>query len=852
MASAEVARKRPRKPQSRPYVPPNQDQLAILAAHEEYLRTNEDALRVARDSGIVLRSPINFRKTWKNVDLSGRDLRHASMPGIDLGGARLERARLDHADLSGAKLHDADLHEASFGGTDLRRADLRDAHAATARLLSVDNLGGADLRGFEPPATFGGFDGLKSVEEVSKYIQGLYKILLGLCGFGVLTMLSFRDEQLLDHGGASMTQVPALQAAITPSLFVVVVPIFVLFFYIYFLVYVFALWRELSYLPAYFPDGAALDRKAYPMLLSSYVRVHFDQLKDDKHTSKFQMIVATFMAFGLPTLSCFLFWAACVRKHDLFVSGSQSLVFALILGLSVSFYYMAGPILRQEEWEDWSPILFRWWNPRGDESDAAGRERTRERLARRRAARHDAMVRFLGEFSAFTILALFEMATRSAIWWPSPLDGLTATARFLLWLVPIYWCVAWGVRIWKSDSLPRSGASDHLGEEIDRRPAILAAWSCFLPVWISLFIGSEQLNSSGNEMIQGVRDYRRAGLVHPLRLIRIVNPFMDVTDKVLSARPVNWSGRAEAEDDEMKSVVGEDLEGADLRSLDANRVFLIRANLRSARLDFANLRNANLRGADLRNATMTGAILRNASLRDAWLRGTILSGALIAGADPMEPIEEGGVNLQGARIAGIRCEPSELWKARNYELAYFGIRDPTEHDQNRDFMSRVGLEIIADKTLALKDLGSHKFRTDNLRGADFRKFDLHDAVFKKKTSLRDAMFQNADLRGVKLIDCDLQWADFRGAKFDACVDMGLSRLDGADFSGTDLSSLSLTDDQIASIKTDERTKLPGRWGFGADGSDGRTPGSSRIGREAPQILTVAPSGSVLETPADFR
>ena len=39
--------------------------------------------------------------------------------------------------------------------------------------------------------------------------------------------------------------------------------------------------------------------------------------------------------------------------------------------------------------------------------------------------------------------------------------------------------------------------------------------------------------------------------------------------------------------DDLDLVVGPDLEGADLRSLDANRVYLVKANLRDANLDYA-------------------------------------------------------------------------------------------------------------------------------------------------------------------------------------------------------------------------------------------------------------------------
>jgi hypothetical protein len=94
--------------------------------------------------------------TLAGADLSGQDLRDASLygaylPGADLTGADLRCAALNGADLRGACLRGADLRGAFLYDTDLRDADLcaTDLRGATLRdvNLSEADLTGADLRG---------------------------------------------------------------------------------------------------------------------------------------------------------------------------------------------------------------------------------------------------------------------------------------------------------------------------------------------------------------------------------------------------------------------------------------------------------------------------------------------------------------------------------------------------------------------------------------------------------------------------------------------------------------------------------------------------------------------------------
>jgi uncharacterized protein YjbI with pentapeptide repeats len=71
----------------------------------------------------------------------------------------------------------------------------------------------------------------------------------------------------------------------------------------------------------------------------------------------------------------------------------------------------------------------------------------------------------------------------------------------------------------------------------------------------------------------------------------------------------------------VKSLIGANLSGADLRWNYLQEVDLARANLQEANLAGANLRNANLQGADLRGADMSKTNLEEADLRGADLTG---------------------------------------------------------------------------------------------------------------------------------------------------------------------------------------------------------------------------------------
>ena len=98
------------------------------------------------------------------------------------------------------------------------------------------------------------------------------------------------------------------------------------------------------------------------------------------------------------------------------------------------------------------------------------------------------------------------------------------------------------------------------------------------------------------------------------------NPFAQLTETDVSTKPAHWTGREE----EIALVKGANLNGLNLRYVQAYGAFLVKAHLwrtdlRNAYLSEADLREANLRTADLRFAVLDRASLARAALPEADL-----------------------------------------------------------------------------------------------------------------------------------------------------------------------------------------------------------------------------------------
>jgi len=159
----------------------------------------------------------------------------------------------------------------------------------------------------------------------------------------------------------------------------------------------------------------------------------------------------------------------------------------------------------------------------------------------------------------------------------------------------------------------------------------------------------------------------------------------------ISMKPPNWAVQHEREEDMAKAieaVQGAQLEGHNLRGVNARRAFLAKANLRGADLRDADLfmiqlQGASLSAAQLQNANLSWAWLQRADLSEAHLEGANLRGAFLyqnaklmnahlEGANLQEAHLEGanrqgaylqGADLQGAHLEGANLQGAHLDKA---------------------------------------------------------------------------------------------------------------------------------------------------------------------------------------------
>ena len=77
------------------------------------------------------------------------------------------------------------------------------------------------------------------------------------------------------------------------------------------------------------------------------------------------------------------------------------------------------------------------------------------------------------------------------------------------------------------------------------------------------------------------------------------------------------------------TIVGDSLQGANLKEANLQYTNLQGANLKEANLQYTNLQGANLRGTNLQGANLRGTNLKGANLRGANLQGANLPAEVI-------------------------------------------------------------------------------------------------------------------------------------------------------------------------------------------------------------------------------
>ncbi len=342
----------------------------ILEAHQLWLQTDGSRGERAQLQRTDLHKANLQGATLDKADLQEADLSEANLEGATLRWAELQKADLHKANLQRASLHRANLHEAHLKRADLQEASLNDADLQQADLcyailekatlhrvklqkadlahailreaelqdadltkttgLLAERFAGANVSGAKLPEDIHKFEALTTLDEASKNTKRIFLAMLLGCAYSVLTIFSTTDARLLTNSASS--PLPIIRTPIPIAGFFGVAPAILLAIYLYFHFYLQRLWEGLTDLPAVFPDGRPLDKRAYPWLLNALVRSHFALLREKRPPiSRLQTGVSILLAWWAVPFTIALFWLRSLQRHDWLLTGF--LVAFLILAI---------------------------------------------------------------------------------------------------------------------------------------------------------------------------------------------------------------------------------------------------------------------------------------------------------------------------------------------------------------------------------------------------------------------------------------------------------------------------------------------------------------------------------------
>ena len=560
----------------------------------------------------------------EEASLQGADLRFAELQGAylidaNLQGATLFQAKLQGAKLQGATLQGAELSNAIFEapieiekgtptdewaaadltGADLRHSDLSDAQLFRVTGLLADRLAGANLSNAKLPPDIAKFEALAQVTEISKHARNNFLAVLGACVFSWLTIATTTDLALLIN--RAETALPMVAAKVPIAGFYWAAPAILLALLIYLHLYLQRMWSALATLPAVFPEGHTLDRRAYPWLLTCLVNAHVPRLKERRPPFSRQMVLLSIgAAWFLVPVTIGFFWLRYLPRHDWIGTGVQVLMLAMAGTLAVAYYRRARTTLRGHQ-----PPNFAW------------------RTAWKRATTFSHCGFFLLFAAALATISLgaIEGKVIRAKNWESILQKDAAT-----W-VP-YAFISMGFRTYadlrEADVSTKpsawTGLAERAEEKLDKN-LLEKARAEFSQVKGALLKGADLRDADAVLAFLAKADLRYANL-RGANLSRANLQGADLSRGNL--QEANFSrGNLQEANLSRTTLLGANLSRADLREADISRADLQGASLQQANLLGASFFRGNLQGAYLQQANLRRADLRWADLRRANLGGAV-------------------------------------------------------------------------------------------------------------------------------------------------------------------------------------------------------------------------------------
>ena len=512
--------------------------------------------------------PANAEELLARYAAGERAFAGARLSKAYLQGAQLSGADLSGANFSDANLEDADLRDAILQGANLQRTALRDVNLENADLtktagLLPAQLGGANLCGARLPDRFGDFDGLKIVEEESKNARTLFFGILLACVYGWLTIASTTDVLLLTNSSSS--QLPVISASIPIVSFYIVGPLMLFVLYMYLHLHLQRLWDRLVDLPAVFPDGRSLGKRAYPWLLTGLVYSYNPYLKNRRPPlSRLQTAISLLVTWWLMPLTILLFWTRYLRRHEWIGTSLHIVVLVASISAGILLYKLAVSTLRGHR-----KNLLSW----------------KQVFTSARTYAQAAWIAGLGAIFCFLSFGAIEGIHpdfESAGGEPSLINADASPADIRKWAPKMFRAIGYN----PFADLREVDASTRLqnwkGQEEDevdmvKRARLRAANLRFADATRAFLVGADLAGAN----LQGIYLYhanlRRADLL-----------WADLKDSFVYEADLQ----------------GANLQHADLRGADFTGSNLSNANLKGARLDGINLEGANLNKADLSGTSL--------------------------------------------------------------------------------------------------------------------------------------------------------------------------------------------------------------------------------------------------------
>ncbi|MCX6381727.1 MAG: pentapeptide repeat-containing protein [Armatimonadetes bacterium] len=751
---------------------------------------------------------------------------------------------IDSLDLSALPAIERSLSELDFGTTDCRDANFHDADLSFSDLskvtnLSVDMLAGANLSGANLPAALPLDSFVSRVDDRIKDTGKFFLVLLGADAYSLLTLFSTKSLDLKLITNSADAVLPVLNISISIVNFCLITPLILTGGYIYYLLELQRLWEELARLPMLFPDKRKVHERVYPWFVTFLVSrrsPHYQKMETGSRVFAFvQNTLLILLTWAATPLTIVYFGLNMVKTRNSGQLYTLEILLTLCLTWGITTYTATIRGLKHSKRPETvvSPA------PPAKKRRVSSRREVATLLAylavlffaidkltyglvdgvplysENRLEGHKQIPTYDVRVWARQLTRPLEVIGYSAF--PN-LKGMEVSTKLT---PPVSATIANSIWDWEQQEADFLKQYAIKTEEVKSLAAklyeIAPASKEYETKRSKLSIEIEKVKAQQDILLQNyLGRVKRADLRNAkLRYLDAERAFLVGANvagadmrraQLQEANLIGLRGGSLGMEGEVNYVKPVDFEQASLWHANLIGANLIRANLNRAYLNGANLIRANLTGANLNRADLNGANLIRANLNDAHLNGAHLDGAYLNGAY-LNGAYLTGAYLNAAYLNGAHLTDAHLTDANLIRANLNGAHLNAAHlnGAHLDGAYLNGAYLNAAYLNAAYLNGAHL--TDaNLTDADLNAAYLSSADLTG-ADLNAAYLSSADLTGADLNDADLSSADLNDA------DLSSANLKGAHLSSADLTGAKgITKKQILEAKWREVPKgLPPEW-----------------------------------------